>query len=1535
MAKGTCFVSSKTKTGERVDVAKSRLMDLMYSAAEDRSAQNVLDVLKQSRLVDPASKLTETIFVNKSSGKVSIFDQVDGLQSLNRFVRNYYKVQGDLLTVSGVSKSSRQKQNMPLSSIHYSIKGEAQGYATVKINEDVLLSIPQMELLPGEEPGVDPMVSAMERLSETELGRQYASTIALYLEQTRNEATNLDEAIQSEMALRENTSDNQVESFQSSERDVKTIEGQTEKLRQNFEKIGIRVKITYDPSLPVLGEAARITDPDFDAEITLNPDMMQNDTAFHEFGHLYIDLLGYEHPIVQAAIAQLRGTELYAKVESLYSKSLQGDIEKLDKEVLATAIGLNGAKINTQNPSKFQAILNKLFRAIGKIFGIEPNVAAQLAEDMFAGEMSKNKFFGRLSFEKQQSKSLDPITRAIQNARIGVEEQLSIARRAKDPTSKRNARLLEFHKQRLEVVKEAEDFMDFVDFVNNLFNETESTFEEVMRRFNPNIDEQERLELIQMLGNVSGYLKSYFNSDGKKGIMKDIRDAAAEKLDLLKKSPSITQQQLNNINALYDKIVTLNDSMELVYDKYLKLGIPLKASMLLQYHTNNAVNDQLESLAQNVETSLILRNIIIDSEYLEIKKDRKQGKITKDEEKKLLAELNAKQIRAKRVGYKELVAQLTNAQLDTSAYSALFDPIVYSSQTGLQLFSMEIKNAYIQAANATRDTQFEIAPAYKKFLESKSGMNAAAAYKNMYETVTHYVRELNDKGVFEYKAVEALSFVQEYDVSKYYKGMRDAVDAAGKNWSRPPYTDKVALEEWKTSKDAKFVSLRKGYYQEIDAWHTKNSKEAPHSKVRLANLKADKKRAEREYLRWKASDPSRASLAYTELESISAEIDFIYNEYTGQFRGDAVMPNDTYLNPAYKELQNDPVAFEYYKVLLKAYQIEGQDKLGKTNQLKNSWDEYSYVVPSVEGDTLGQMQSSGFMEASKEMIRESFSLTDGDTEFGELLGDKRDIVPVFFTGRMDPKLVTRDLTGAVMQFVKMANLFESKSQIHASVILMRDIIKERKVLKSSVIAGVPVVGNMARRLGYLAYETESGENSNVYKQVDAFIQSMFYGRKENAVNIPTKRGRIINVNKISNSFAGFTAKKVLALNLLQSTNQLLLDNYKLLEEGITGQFFNISNRTWAEGKAWGSGLFGVSDWGAFAAKSKIIKAALWSDAYSDQLSGMEFNTGNKTRQALTGNWGHILQSSAEHHVVIVRMLALMDSYKGKLLDKNGKVILNQDGTEANLYDVLIEKKNGSLELDPKVANMTQLEFMNKLGSLIKKTNQIKGDFDRSAIEREWWGKLITLFRRFFPSSYRRSWGYGSNRGIHVDTESGFIGGGMYSMLWNYISDTFDRTNGLKFRTRYRSMEEYEKKNFIRAMVNVGGMITTAVLGGMVYSDDEDDKAQNFFAYQAIRMNAELMQFVNPNDFIRIIKSPTATMNTMESMFGLVEQIFRYEIPYAMGVNIDKKNIFYQRRTNEFKRGDRKIKGMLYKNVPFYIGVSKSGRPEDAITFYNQ
>ena len=123
---------------------------------------------------------------------------------------------------------------------------------------------------------------------------------------------------------------------------------------------------------------------------------------------------------------------------------------------------------------------------------------------------------------------------------------------------------------------------------------------------------------------------------------------------------------------------------------------------------------------------------------------------------------------------------------------------------------------------------------------------------------------------------------------------------------------------------------------------------------------------------------------------------------------------------------------------------------------------------------------------------------------------------------------------------------------------------------------------------------------------------------------------------------------------------------------------------------------------------------------------------------------------------------------------------------------------------------------------------------------------------------------------------------------------------------------------------------------MLYSDDEDDKTQNFMAYQAIRVSSELGQFLSPSDFYRIFMSPTATANTFTALDGLVRQALFYDLPYELGIgNIDRKDVFYQRSTNGYKKGQRKIRKKFFDAVPFVVGYSKSGRPEDAIDFYNQ
>ena len=193
------------------------------------------------------------------------------------------------------------------------------------------------------------------------------------------------------------------------------------------------------------------------ATIKLNEDYLLDDTVYHEFGHIYIDLLGMNNPLIKEALKQLQGSELALSVIDAYP-NLSGD--RLNKEILATAIGLEGAKIERRNPSKFQIALNKIFRAIGKIFGIQPNAAAVLADQMFAGQIRRNSLVGSVSPYVQQSRNRERLDNLIRDTKILIRNQYNIARsKGNEAAMARASRLME----NLEEVKQLDDFLDFID----------------------------------------------------------------------------------------------------------------------------------------------------------------------------------------------------------------------------------------------------------------------------------------------------------------------------------------------------------------------------------------------------------------------------------------------------------------------------------------------------------------------------------------------------------------------------------------------------------------------------------------------------------------------------------------------------------------------------------------------------------------------------------------------------------------------------------------------------------------------------------------------------------------------------------------------------------------------------------------------------------------------------------------------------------------------------------------------------------------
>ena len=297
----------------------------------------------------------------------------------------------------------------------------------------------------------------------------------------------------------------------------------------------------------------------------------------------------------------------------------------------------------------------------------------------------------------------------------------------------------------------------------------------------------------------------------------------------------------------------------------------------------------------------------------------------------------------------------------------------------------------------------------------------------------------------------------------------------------------------------------------------------------------------------------------------------------------------------------------------------------------------------------------------------------------------------------------------------------------------------------------------------------------------------------------------------------------------------------------------------------------------------------------------------------------------------------MKNLEGKLKDKDGKVLLNEDGKPANLYDMLVVKPDGSMEVDSRVANFNRYDFINLTQGLARRTNQTKGGFDKATASRTAQGKAVLLFRSWVMPGLRRRYGHGGFTGptLHADEELGSVTQGMYVSFWNMLQASVEQR--VMPHTVFQDLTDMEKTNVKRTLTELGSLVAASVLimGLTSLDDDEENYATNFLLYQALRYQAEIKQWTpvyGSREALRIIKSPAATVRQVESTLNLFDQVYKEGL-YAFGYPLEDKEIYYQRKTGRYNKGDRKIRKQVEDLMPIFRGIGKSGTPEEAAKYF--
>ena len=260
-------------------------------------------------------------------------------------------------------------------------------------------------------------------------------------------------------------------------------------------------EVIIDGDMPS-GTMGEISYKDGAPSIKINPREVQSDTVFHEYGHLFIDLLGgMSNPFIKRGRDLLKDSEVESRVISSgeYNNIPQ---EVLDKEILATAIGEEAVKLDES--STFGRWIKIFFNKLKLAIGLNGNVAMELAQQMLNNKVNSKEFQPILGTYTQYSKaSVSSKSLSLQDRKLKEITNIILERVEILKSKYKKSKKTEFKKDIETLLKDlikAKDAKGIVRYIDEV--ETLST--QVLERIeNMNIKDIDGI-LLKNLGTFSG-----------------------------------------------------------------------------------------------------------------------------------------------------------------------------------------------------------------------------------------------------------------------------------------------------------------------------------------------------------------------------------------------------------------------------------------------------------------------------------------------------------------------------------------------------------------------------------------------------------------------------------------------------------------------------------------------------------------------------------------------------------------------------------------------------------------------------------------------------------------------------------------------------------------------------------------------------------------------------------------------------------------------------------------------------------------------
>lgn len=632
-------------------------------------------------------------------------------------------------------------------------------------------------------------------------------------------------------------------------------------------------------------------------------------------------------------------------------------------------------------------------------------------------------------------------------------------------------------------------------------------------------------------------------------------------------------------------------------------------------------------------------------------------------------------------------------------------------------------------------------------------------------------------------------------------------------------------------------------------------------------------------------------------------------------------------------------------------------------KLPRSFRKGQQLIPILKSGTERIWESKGpksMLKQTKKYISDSVTRNVNDTDFIEVTTDETGkeykFVPIKYTGTISksedgairPSDVSLDMANNLQRFMTMSRNYTAMNSVVNELEIMKDLIAERDFT-------VKTGGIKKRVRGEREFLKRPGIESKAYKQLEEYLNMHVYGEMKEDEGTFGKTN--IDKAKIADLLGKYTSIRQLAMNVYSGINNVSVAQAQNMIEAGGGQFFERKHLRQAK-LQYSKNFYGFIKDSVSVFQTNEI--GVWMDSWDIFQEFNEYGKPLPSRSLasrIANKLTFITQSSGEHMVQSEVALACANSHRivdGKIMSFQDWALANEKPNtkaakkefEENYITVqsVITLKDGK-SVTGTWDGDTFTEVKLEEGEMSKFAERIKGLYqylhgnysrgDQGMIQKVALGRMVMTFRKWLEPGFQRRWGKTTFDGRPAfDQRLGANTAGYYMVTAKFLHGWIKnmKKQGLSIamlKKEYSNLKPWEqsaiKKTMMEGLLAATTMMLLIALGSLE-GDDEDDWVKSMAIYQLHRLDSELSFYRNLGSAMEILRSPSATMSTIEA----VSDAFGLAIGPMFTIGDDWME--YEKYERGKNKGNLKVGVASKKLIPFSYQIERMFTPYDTAKY---